>query len=246
METNSFYQIGKDHKVCEDYSICGVQPFPFAILSDGCSTGKNTDVGSRILVSITKKNIELFTPENYREFIETIVFQSKAIAKIMGVEKECLLATLTFIATIDNKTYVLMIGDGCFIYKENNEIKSISHEYKNNYPYYPIYIKSNIDETNKGLLVKKDINQEELPYSTIQLYEFENIEWIMASSDGIFSFTNGDELIDFENIKKEMSDIKSFKGEFIERKMKRVTKNFNKDGFYNSDDWSMTGIYLGE
>ncbi len=55
METNSFYQIGKEHKVCEDYASCGIEPFPYAILSDGCSTGKNTDIGSRILVSITKK-----------------------------------------------------------------------------------------------------------------------------------------------------------------------------------------------
>lgn len=81
METNSFYQIGRDHKVCEDYAICGMEPFPYTILSDGCSTGKHTDVGSRILVSMTKKNIALFNPDNYIDFLRTVIFQAKLLLK---------------------------------------------------------------------------------------------------------------------------------------------------------------------
>jgi hypothetical protein len=247
MEINAYYQIGKDHKVCEDYALCGTEPFPYAILSDGCSSVNDSDIGSRILVSMAKKNIQGFTPDTYKEFVNSIVFQSKVITKLMGLEKDCLYATLNIIVHYNNKTYALMIGDGCLMYKTTDGIIDfISHEYKNNYPFYPIYISENINTEDKGLIVKTMTETTEHPYATVKLYEFDNIEWILGSSDGIFSFTNGYELIDFEDIRTQLSDLKSFKGEFIERKMKRIIKNFNKDGNYNSDDWSVTGLYLGE
>lgn len=58
MEINAYYQIGKDHKVCEDYALCGTEPFPYAILSDGCSSVNDSDIGSRILVSMAKKTFK--------------------------------------------------------------------------------------------------------------------------------------------------------------------------------------------
>lgn len=247
METNAYFQIGKDHKVCEDYAICGTEPFPFAILSDGCSSVNHSDIGSRILVSMTKKNIHKFTPETYQEFINSIVFQSKVISNLMGIEKESLYATLNIIIYYNQKTYALMIGDGCLIYKtKDGNVDFVVHEYKNNYPFYPMYINEQLNTENKGLVIKTTDSNHELPYNTIKLYEFENLEWVLGSSDGIFSFTNGYSLISFDDILTQLSDLKSFKGEFIERKMKRVTKNYNKDGICNSDDWSVTGLYLGE
>jgi len=247
MEINAYYQIGKDHKVCEDYALCGTEPFPYAILSDGCSSVNDSDVGSRILVSMAKKNIHNFTPNTYKEFVNSIVFQAKVITKLMGLEKECLYATLNMIVHWDNKTYALMIGDGCLIYKtQEGVVDFIAHEYKNNYPFYPVYLSETINTTDKGLSVKTNESQADHAYDTVTLYEFDNLEWILGSSDGIFSFTNGYSLIDFDTVKTELADLKSFKGEFIERKMKRIIKNFNKDGNYNSDDWSVTGLYLGE
>jgi hypothetical protein len=247
MEINAYYQIGKDHKVCEDYALCGTQPFPYAILSDGCSSVNDSDVGSRILVSMAKKNIHTFTPKTYKEFVNSIVFQAKVIAKLMGLEKECLYATLNMIVHWDNKTYALMIGDGCLIYKtQDGVVDFIAHEYKNNYPFYPVYLSEDVNTTDKGLSVKTKESQANHDYDTVTLYEFDNLEWILGSSDGIFSFTNGYSLIDFNTVKTQLADLKSFKGDFIERKMKRIIKNFNKDGNYNSDDWSVTGLYLGE
>lgn len=247
MEINAYYQIGKDHKVCEDYALCGTEPFPYAILSDGCSSVNDSDVGSRILVSMAKKNIHNFTPKTYKEFVNSIVFQAKVIAKLMGLEKECLYATLNMIVHWDNKTYALMIGDGCLIYKnQDGAVDFIAHEYKNNYPFYPIYLSEDVSVMDKGLSVKTNESQANHDYDTVTLYEFDNLEWILGSSDGIFSFTNGYSLIDFDTVKTELADLKSFKGEFIERKMKRIIKNFNKDGNYNSDDWSVTGLYLGD
>jgi len=102
MEINSCFQIGKDHKICEDYAISGHDPFPYIIISDGCSSNLNTDIGSRILVSMTKKNIHLFNPEYYIDFVDNVIFQSKSLVSIMGLNKDCLHATLLLIIKRDS------------------------------------------------------------------------------------------------------------------------------------------------
>ena len=62
-----------------------------------------------------------------------------------------------------------------------------------------------------------------------------NVDWLILSTDGIRSITNGSEIKD---VFEEIVDFKSLKGDFIERKMKRVHKNFLKDGYQNDDDWT--------
>ena len=49
---------GKTHKICEDYIISGYNPAPYIILSDGCSSSKNTDVGARVLCHVAKQYLE--------------------------------------------------------------------------------------------------------------------------------------------------------------------------------------------
>lgn len=248
MEINSFFQIGKEHKVCEDYALHGLLPFPYVILSDGCSSNEFTDIGSRILSVITQKNLSQFNPEKKELFLEEIIVQANEAINLLGINKDALNGTLILIFNFNNKIYSMLVGDGCLIYSnKKNETISIIHEYEMNYPYYLNYFGKNISNEKK-LIIKENDTNKSYEYDFIKLYEFEEseINWIVASTDGIFSFSNGSELYDFENIKNSIADFKSFKGDFIERKMKRIIKNLNKEGFYNSDDWSLGGIFLGE
>lgn len=247
MEIDSFFQIGKDHKICEDYASKGFLPYEHVIIADGCSSNENTDIGSRILVSITKKNLEKFNPLNYIEFLNIILKESRAIASLMGLNKNCLNATLLLLINYNNKIYALLIGDGCLIYKEKNQdVCYRLHEYTDNFPFYLNYLNLNVDKKD-SLVIKNEANKiTEKSFSEIVMYEFnkEDLEWIVISSDGISSFSNGSQLYETENIIKQISDFKSFKGEFIQRKMKRIIKNSNKETFYNFDDWSLGGIYI--
>lgn len=242
MEINTFTVMGNDHKICEDYSISGYLPFPFFIISDGCSSAPNTDVGSRILVSMANKNIKLLLTD-YNLFIERTISQSKTIASLMGIEKESLLATLFIVVKLDYKVIVLSIGDGDIIYK-TDIINHLNFEYEKNIPFYPIYIKK-IFENKNNLIITKNGNKEIKHFSHINYIELplENLEWIICSTDGIKSFTNGIDLLeDYDNL----IDFKNFKGDFIERKMKRFIKNLLKEGYQNSDDWTMGGIKFGD
>ena len=57
MYTDSYFKIGKSHKVCEDYARAKEIPhpylakekLPYAVVSDGCSGSEDTDFGSRLM-----------------------------------------------------------------------------------------------------------------------------------------------------------------------------------------------------
>ena len=52
INVDSFLKKGKQHFICEDYIINSDDrdTMPYIILSDGCSSSENTDIGSRVLV----------------------------------------------------------------------------------------------------------------------------------------------------------------------------------------------------
>lgn len=247
MEIDAFFQIGKDHKICEDYASKGSLPFEHVIIADGCSSNENTDIGSRILVSITKKNLEKFNPDNHIDFLNTILKESRAIVSLMGLKTNCLNATLLLILVYQEKIYALIVGDGCLIYKNKNEdISHRIHEYKDNFPFYLNYLNLNV-EKKESLIISNEKNESiEKDFSEIIMYEFkkEDLEWVVISSDGISSFSNSSELYGVESLIKNISNFKSFKGDFIQRKMKRIIKNMHKESFCNFDDWSLGGIYM--
>ena len=60
---DDYFHIGQMHlgsgKPCQDYSFSGIiDEGAFAIVSDGCSTGRHTDVGARIIVLSTVNAIQ--------------------------------------------------------------------------------------------------------------------------------------------------------------------------------------------
>src|SRR3989344_1803041 len=60
--TDHYFHIGSAHyrngKPCQDYALSGVYgPVACAVVSDGCSTGRHTDVGARVLTLSTLQAI---------------------------------------------------------------------------------------------------------------------------------------------------------------------------------------------
>ena len=60
INVDHYMTIGSSHQVCEDYIISGTEPFPYIILSDGCSSSKDTDIGARILAQCAKNYLTTF------------------------------------------------------------------------------------------------------------------------------------------------------------------------------------------
>ncbi len=156
--TDHYFHIGSAHltsgKPCQDYAISDVyEKMAFAIVSDGCSTGRHTDVGSRLLSLstasairdhwITRRKIDVM-----KSPAEIGVGQSIVLAGMqdtLGLITEDMLATCVY-AYISPKGGIIHIeGDGVVAikYRDGRSLMS-NFEWLDNKPYYPAYKNGNL------------------------------------------------------------------------------------------------------
>lgn len=265
MILDSFYTIGKSHKVCQDYIIHGETPVPHVILGDGCSSSPNTDVGARILVHLTSNTLKFSIklkmdtlPGMIKLWVEA---QADSILRDLGLVSQNLDSTLVVLYKDPNFNTIklMMIGDGIIITKtKDNHPYIVKVSYMGEMPYYLSYSldkKRNkaYDQAAKELQadgftkVVSDRYEELLPYCDITVvdYDLNDYEYIIVSSDGLDSFYRQDtgEKIPVEIIVQELCNFKSFKGEFLQRRMKRMLRDYEKQGIYHYDDLSVGIIY---
>lgn len=117
MITDSFFQQGSTHAVCEDYALHGQN---FAILSDGCSNGHgpsiNSDWGARLLCKAAQQCLSMLGPESSSKIIDFFLEVGKTAKEqveiISNLAPECLTATLAIIHEHSNSIHHTQIGDG--------------------------------------------------------------------------------------------------------------------------------------
>ena len=257
MYIDTFLKKGKGHEICEDYIISGEFPFPYIILSDGCSSSLNTDVGARILCHVAEKLLLSTAPEyeNWTYFGNEVISEAMPIAALIGIPNTCLDATLIISYLQDSKVTCITYGDGNILYKGNKtiefEIHRTSIQYTPNVPYYLSYVfDKKVNENYKNSEIKKTVNSlwdelgiggkicEELIHISkpeIKIIPIENSP-IIISSDGIESFNTGT-----NKIISELMSFKTTKGKFIKKRMKKMIKNYEKQGIIHTDDIAIGG-----
>jgi hypothetical protein len=58
MKADSYFEIGSTHQVCQDYALAyASDDFAYAIMSDGCTSSLNTDIGARLVSVIARDAI---------------------------------------------------------------------------------------------------------------------------------------------------------------------------------------------
>lgn len=266
INTDTFLRIGSQHQICEDYIIQGnIQDLQYIILSDGCSSSKNTEMGARILCHLAKKYLSYRIEQaiNYNikhsKMGSWIVHNAELIARQMGLPISCLDATLMVSYYYDGRVVVYTYGDGDIILKDNEGnicVNSIS--FSNNAPYYlsykidPTRDKIYYENKNSMFFNEKTSYSElktELSYDCPQFSAFsvENYQSIFVCSDGIESFIRKNpaerDLISVHDVIGPLSTFKNFRGEFLKRRVKRALKTLDQDGITHADDLSI-GVYL--
>jgi hypothetical protein len=118
ISTDSWFVTGKSHAVCQDYARHGfaestdksLTKTPFIVLSDGCSSSPDTDIGARALCLglATSKNL---VSADSAEYLHSDVMQF-ARSMCSGLHPNCLDATLLYAYWKDNRLFYNMIGDG--------------------------------------------------------------------------------------------------------------------------------------
>lgn len=166
MNSDSHYEIGSSHRVCQDYALHGEHNNSFyAIISDGCSSSKNVDIGARILCHAVKNALEeirdmassVYDYELVADGLTTsikdyVLQKSKEVISSLGLKIEAMDATLLLAFSDKGKTYLISWGDGAFVFvKKNGLIEYSTIEYESGAPYYLSY---EIDKA-RGQLYKK-------------------------------------------------------------------------------------------
>jgi hypothetical protein len=142
---DSFMTIGNSHEVCEDYIYSSFGVDPYIILSDGCSSSNNTDVGARVLVHSARNILNRFIyktgmPINADTMGDMIANEADETIKKMGLNTSALDATLIIAYRLKNKIVINVFGDGNVILKKKDGTTKIyNYQYANNMPYYLSY-----------------------------------------------------------------------------------------------------------
>lgn len=264
MNTDTFIEIGKQHKICEDYIISGVKPVPFIILSDGCSSSKNTEMGARILCYLAKQYLDYRKNElndlDYKKMGNWIIHNAEMSARQLGLDTTSLDATLIVSFLIDDMIKIYIYGDGCVVLQESSDIVIKTFEFSDNAPYYLSYL---IDDYRFGLyrernphkkLISKysitgehNISDEYAYDEPVVIQVPATYNSILITSDGLESFITEDPanqrvLNAFEVIHGFLA-FKNIKGEFLKRRLKRHMSDLQKLGIGHYDDLSI-GAYI--
>lgn len=148
-----YFHIGDVHltagKPCQDYAISDVgNGAIFAIVSDGCSKGRHTDIGSRLIALSTMTALKEHWMKFHSPFGENTTkeiglhqkLRLSAAREILGLKPEDLFATSVYAYITAQGGFVQIQGDGIVAlkYQEGNIITS-RFEWLENAPFYPVY-----------------------------------------------------------------------------------------------------------
>lgn len=148
MNTNAYYEIGASHKVCEDYALSGQHDqLYYAIVSDGCSSSKDSDVGARLLAHITKgvlvymyEDKSILSPNFTELFKELVLKKCMEAKKALGLSINAFDATLLINFVLGDKVFSLSWGDGYIIYvTDSMNIIVYEISFSSGAPYYLSY-----------------------------------------------------------------------------------------------------------
>lgn len=265
MQTDTFFSIGKTHKVCEDYAQTSLPTNPnnvFAI-SDGCSSSKDTDFGSRILLKLL---CNVHTLPLHQCLYDYIWNEAVKVVDSLMMSLGCLDATINFgYKTAVNGVEgikVTTVGDG-FIVAEHNDggFEIVEVEYDKNAPYYLSYVfdkarKDNFMQLNQKKTVSVKVYDLNIKLvdsyvstmeNNVKVDEFSTMWFplnvyksVSVFSDGLKTFAPNDQSLPklpFEKMVKELITFPVPKGEFVKRRGLSFLKKYKDYSFL--DDFSM-------
>jgi len=253
-----FFTNGKAHHVCEDYAIDGNN---CAIISDGCSSSKHTDVGARLLAHSARILLSGNLNWRHNDLGKAAILKAAKLFKDFNMGYECLYATLLTAKVMESgEISTHMYGDGIIIAISNKGIETMEVSYTNNMPYYLAYsmdpksmeaYKRFENEVTIVHMVNGEIHDTLVaPYDYPIEYTFDPTQYhtVLISTDGLSSFEDKQNMatIPLSVIANQVADFKVMKGAFIKRRLARVIEDLAVKKIFPLDDVGMAGIHLEE
>ena len=249
--------IGATHSVCQDYAVAKDS---YIILSDGCSTSPDTDIGSRLLVKAAEQQIQdRFNPETLNGDAAQLAL---SWAQAMNLPAQAVDATLLIALIDDDDLFISCSGDGVIVTETNDGRRDIYDiSYPLGYPLYPAYVHQPdrfATMVNSGRSTKevRHIRNTEPSRSYpcdsvthVMRLPAKHYRFIALISDGVRSFFTTEEgtvaSLDTLAVIAELVGFKSWNGQFVGRRVKRFMKDCQLNGWQHADDLSIGVICPG-
>jgi hypothetical protein len=241
MNSDHQFYIGHDHKICQDYALSGVtQDGAYAIVSDGCSSSPDVDVGARLLALSAKRTLGVGGADmNYDLFGKVTIRNLEHIGDIVPLHPHSLDATL-LAAWVKGKDFTAhMYGDGVFFHKSATALRIVHVEFESNKPAYLSYHldKVRLKEYEDTVFGSKRIIDISLyraggeprdvietenyvkpfdPVSFAGIVDTDDIIGVISDGTNSFRKSDGSE-IHWNEIIKELIDFKTTPGVFVQR-----------------------------
>jgi len=272
--TDHTFHIGEQHsrngKPNQDYALSGTfeNGLAYIIVSDGCSSGGLTDIGSRLMVLATKQalveisaTINPFENPNAIELVnqrrDTLLEQFR---RALDLEYQDLLATCLWAISSSEFTLVNLTGDGIVAIQTEAGLTIEQFEWDKNMPYYPAYRLNQTDslfiETHgdepypfRQTRLSEESGEYCSPKSTLEGMSGWSVQIESSKLISLALFTDGVEQIDSLGYKEAVERLMAFKstsGQFAVRRMNRFLKEVNTSGRGAIDDISYAVINFDE
>lgn len=254
---DSHFSMGRTHLVCEDYARRGHSPFPWVMVSDGCSSSNDTDIGSRLLILTAQKYLsQLNCLPDYYSFGKQIISQTVKNMQPLDLNDNTLDATLLLAIAKGRTIYIYIYGDGFIVLKDKeNNWRIIEFSFTQNAPYYLSYW---IDEsyrtsylkmlqTQKTLQIKDGQHSTLFSYDKALQYQFslDDYPLIAVVSDGLSKFINMNDYkpVSIETLLPQLFDFPSLSGSFAKRRLPAILTNLATESILPFDDISV-GVFV--
>ena len=261
MNADNDYQIGKDHLVCQDYSLAAAcDTKAYAIVSDGCSASRDVDIGARVLAMSAREAL-LDRMDNYKDFGDDCIRRANAIFSLFPhIHPQALDATLLVAKVDGDDLKAFLYGDGVFIHKSEAGLYALRVELTSGAPDYLSYHldyerrKLYDDYTEKEKETKQVYIMDEIGIGEFDYPPFAPVvasrkvkrgDVIAVISDGIGSFRRpNDTTIPWTQLIEEFIGFKVTAGVFVKRRMAAFQRKCIKEGITHSDDISIASIIV--
>jgi hypothetical protein len=260
--------IGSTHEVCQDYATSSgsQREFPYAIISDGCSSSKKSQIGAMLLSELAASMIDRGDYTSL-SFLEALISKAETTADILGQDLFCLDATILGVRAEENTVTMFAAGDGYIVERWPKGMRIYKFTSPSGYPNYLSYKLTrrieNIEdiETFTRLneimyitteedtsILKEGIEYDIIdPYINLNLRHAYDYHTISVLSDGAGDVVDSNrQKIDDYIILKELTDFKSTSGKFVQRRLNGFKKKAAKEGWSCQDDISIATISLQE
>ena len=242
MNSDATIDIGSTHAVCQDYAVARDN---YVILSDGCSSSPDTDIGARLLVRALDQLLSAHAASEIAALHADAAGVALNWANLLGLPPQSVDATLLSAHVADDDLIVACSGDGVIILESQSgalDVRPISSP--SGYPFYPSYL-------HQPDRLQEMVAHDRCTETIVVKLNAAAYKYVAIASDGLTSFfhtqqnANGKrvEPIRLDDVLAELWSFKNSNGAFVQRRLKRFKKDTH---WQHADDLALAVLHLGD